>query len=741
MDLQVIRFYLLGGAVLTSFLILFLGIFIFVKNIRGALNRNFFIATLGLSGWILCAVHGFYNIYQTKPVLPFISFRLIWACSIYIGFAMMNFAFYYPPRSKSINPRREILIYLIPIFLSIFFFIGTPDGVMKVDDGSGQIATYPVRRAMMMDLTIRNGTLVNVKMDLLRGPLLYAFPLLGSMLITIILLLMKFKKQIDIQGRNKLKLIGLGVFLTTILAWPFGNLLPMFFDNINFYGIALISPIIVFGFMAYSIVKYKALEIETVIHKTIMWLIVTSLLVIPIIIIIFPFYNYLKVAGPTLITIIVAGLVYIFHWIYGFVQPKINRWFERNKVNCGLLFQYISQNILSSSNREYILETVQSNAIRELHSEFAFSMLLNPDYKYQFVSHAGKLENKKIDILSSKSYLINYLHKEGKVLEGVFVRNSPEFTDLKEEGFFSRYNVEVVVPYKFKDRLFGFLCLGRKTNLKDYTNDEIKMFDNLIKNIGLSLFNAENHELFLRNKLLERDLAIATDIQKSLLPTNKYIVEGLSIKALSKPLAIVSGDYYDIKEISNDRVLVLILDVSGKGVSAALVMVMIQTVFMNHLLFYENLSKLANNINTVLLSQLKGEKYATAIFLEINKKKGDTRVLNCGHHPLALIDANGKVFKVESNALPIGLMDSMNEKVTKFKFPKGGLALMYTDGFPELQNEKGEQFGDDRMIEVSKKNMDKNPEAIVNILFESASEHQKNQKQVDDMTAIAIKKT
>ncbi|MBU1077274.1 MAG: PP2C family protein-serine/threonine phosphatase, partial [Spirochaetes bacterium] len=293
----------------------------------------------------------------------------------------------------------------------------------------------------------------------------------------------------------------------------------------------------------------------------------------------------------------------------------------------------------------------------------------------------------------------------------------------------------------FKKKLFGFLALGRKSTLKDYTNEEIQMFDNLVKNIGLALFNAENHELFLQNKLLERDLSIAEDIQRSLLPTDEYTVEGLDIKAFTKSLAKVSGDYFDIKEISDNRVLVLILDVSGKGISAALVMVMIQTVFMNHILFYEDLGTLAKSINKVLISQIRGEKFATAIFLEINKKTGVTKVLNCGHNPMLIIDSKDKVYKVESTSVPLGLMEDLKETITKVKLPKDSLMLMYTDGFTEVQNEKEEQFGEERLIKVSQMNRKKKPQDIVQEVYKAAWSFKKDEKQVDDMTVIAIKKT
>ncbi|MDD5065547.1 MAG: SpoIIE family protein phosphatase [bacterium] len=740
MDFNMIRFYLLGGAVLTAFLMLFLGIFIMIKNFKAPLNRNLFIACLGVVGWCLSAVHVFYNIYRNTPIHPFISFRLIWTCSIFIGFATLNFAFYYPPRSRFINGKREFLIFLIPSALAVLFIIGSADGIMRVLNGNGQMTVFHVRRTMLMDLTIRNSTLVNVRVDLLKGGILYAFPLLSTLLATILVLFRKYRIQPDIQGKNKLKLIGAGMLLTALLAWPFGNLLPMFLNNINFYGIALISPIIIFSFMAYSIIRYKALEIETIIHKTIMWFIVTSLVIIPIVLVIFPFYNYFIMAGPTLVTLLVVLFVYIFHEIHELIQPRINRLFERNRVDYGELFQRISQNILSASSTDVILNTVQENIVREIHSEFAFSMLMKLNYYYELSGRFGKMPADGIDPIHASSQLISLLDKEARVLEGVYVRNSPDYAAVRNEGFFSRYHVEVVVPYKFRDRLFGFLALGRKTNLKDYTNDEIKMFENLVKNAGLSLFNAENQELFVKNKLLERDLSIATDIQRSLLPTDTFSVEGLDIKAFTKPMSVGNGDYYDIKEISNDRILVLILDVSGKGVSAALVMVMIQTVFLNHILFYEDLSKLAGNINEVLLTRLKGEKFATAIFLEVNTKTGEARVLNCGHHPLLLMDPEKKLTRIGANSLPLGMMESLNEKVLDIKIPKGSLALLYTDGLAETKNSNAELFGETRITETALSNRDKAPDEIVKALFREAKDFAKEEQQGDDMTLIVVKK-
>ncbi|MBU1077682.1 MAG: hypothetical protein KKH98_10340, partial [Spirochaetes bacterium] len=173
MNLHMLRFYLLGASVLSTFLILCMGLFVFIKNIKGPLNRSFFIAIMGVTGWIMSAIHGFYCIYKTQPVLPFISFRLIWAFSIFIGFALLNFALYYPPVSKFINGKRELLLYLIPLILSAFFIIGNPDGVMRVDK-EGTVTEYSVRRAMMRDITIQDGTLINVDIDIVRGALTYA---------------------------------------------------------------------------------------------------------------------------------------------------------------------------------------------------------------------------------------------------------------------------------------------------------------------------------------------------------------------------------------------------------------------------------------------------------------------------------------------------------------------------------------------------------------------------------------
>ncbi|HEV7550789.1 MAG TPA: SpoIIE family protein phosphatase, partial [Candidatus Angelobacter sp.] len=193
-----------------------------------------------------------------------------------------------------------------------------------------------------------------------------------------------------------------------------------------------------------------------------------------------------------------------------------------------------------------------------------------------------------------------------------------------------------------------------------------------------------------------KEMEIAASIQRSLISTSEAESDFARVVAQSEPCRDVGGDFFDV-DITENTVTVIVADVSGKGVSAALMASLIHGMFHSQISGGASLVNAISSINRFLCSRVAGQKYATLIGAQLHRN-GTLQIVNCGHVP-AMIANDGMVGHVMDGDTPVGLVPDAGFHVIERHLNVGSRLCILTDGITETENTRGEEFGSSRVEE------------------------------------------
>lgn len=238
---------------------------------------------------------------------------------------------------------------------------------------------------------------------------------------------------------------------------------------------------------------------------------------------------------------------------------------------------------------------------------------------------------------------------------------------------------------------------------------------------------------------LEGELEAARQIQSSLLPDRIPVVAHLRIAATYKPMSAVAGDYYQFLQVDEHHIGILVADVTGHGVPAALIASMIKVAMQSELAHSATPSELLRNLNRILTPELQG-KLTSAAYLWIDTEKYCATYSAAGHPPLLRWRAAlGKLLPVESNGLLIGVVEDAEYPVRSFSLEPGDRILLYTDGLVEPENSHGESFGDRQVERVLSENRELSGCELSRKLLDALKRWQPASiSQQDDITLVAV---
>jgi phosphoserine phosphatase RsbU/P len=241
---------------------------------------------------------------------------------------------------------------------------------------------------------------------------------------------------------------------------------------------------------------------------------------------------------------------------------------------------------------------------------------------------------------------------------------------------------------------------------------------------------------------LENEISIASEVQEQLFPQNFPRVEGVEIEAICRAARSVSGDYYDFIQLTENQVAIAIADISGKGISAALLMASLQASLRSQLLTSgsENLStaELVSRLNKHLVRNTGDDRFATFFIAIYDIASRKLRYTNAGHLPgFCLWDGKGK--HLEEGGIVLGVVEDYPYHEGCIEVPRDAVVIQYSDGLVEPENAYGEEFGVSRLEAAAQRVRQATPRKIAEALMTAAEEWSGSPEQADDMTVIVAK--
>lgn len=298
--------------------------------------------------------------------------------------------------------------------------------------------------------------------------------------------------------------------------------------------------------------------------------------------------------------------------------------------------------------------------------------------------------------------------------------------------------LETYLPVYHKDKMLAILFLKRKSAQTELDLDFTQALANILV---VALENKRFARKQLQQEVLNREVAIASQVQQMLFPASLPDTERLKAKVTYYPHSLVGGDYYDLIRKSEDQVYFCIADVSGKGIAAALLMSNFQAALRTLLRSDADFSTIIHQLNYTLIENTKGERFITFFLGEYDYRTKRLRFVNAGHNPPILCwESSSKSELLEAGTTILGAFDELPFLEVGERGDLDDFTIhLYTDGLTEAMNPEEEEFGEDRFRGFVESHLCVNPGDFHRDFFEQMQDFTQNVPLRDDLTLLSLR--
>ncbi|MEO6391497.1 MAG: SpoIIE family protein phosphatase [Pyrinomonadaceae bacterium] len=431
------------------------------------------------------------------------------------------------------------------------------------------------------------------------------------------------------------------------------------------------------------------------------------------------------------------------------IRKFIDRRFFRESYDAEVILSDLGEKVRSMVETGPLLETVARRIAESLHVQHV-TFLLNRGGAYQPAFAVG-YDSMPIVEFPEAAGTVTRLKREREPV--VVYADDPDSwihssRDMVEERMMlARLDTQLLLPLSVKEKLPGFISLGPKQSEEPYSNTDLRLLQSVATQTGLALENSQltatiANEVAQRERL-NREVEIAQEVQERLFPQQLPPIEGLDYNGACRPALGVGGDYYDFLLLPNGKFGVAIGDVSGKGISAALLMASLQASLRGQAIQGTNdLATLMGHVNRLVFDASADNRYATFFYGQYDPS---TRVLiyvNGGHNPPMIFRRAGgeeKLLRLETGGPVVGLLPDFRYTQGEISLLPGDLWVGFTDGISESMNEAEEEWGEDSMRDFIKGCYGKSAAEVLALCIEAADDFAAGAKQHDDMTMIVVR--
>jgi len=501
--------------------------------------------------------------------------------------------------------------------------------------------------------------------------------------------------------------------------------------------------------IAYSIVKHNLFDADTIIKRTVGYVVVTVVVVGAYLAISITFNVFLgqyQLAQSRVFPILFTlGVILVFNPLRDRIQAIVDRVFFRKEYNYGEIIDKIGGAITSLMDLEQILKSLTGTFTEDMFINTTSVMLLSPDgatYQVYLADGENQQDIEKL-VINRDEPIVGIIEKERKELTKYDVLEDPKFRAVSEScaANFDALHASLMVPLVFQEKVIGLLNLGEKKSGKFYNREDIDLLHTVSNQGAVAIENARLFQENLEKQRMEEELAIARDLQTSMLPAACPTVDGFEIAALSIPAMEVGGDFYDFVEMSDAKLGFVIGDVTGKSVSGALVMSASRSVF--RMLSEEQLTvgEIMKRANLRTKKDIKSGMFVALLYAVLNSKDRSMILCSAGQtQPIHLSAKTGKarLVETEGDTFPLGILEEVDYQETRIELEPGDRVILYTDGIVEAMNARKEMFGFERLLEVFQGAKSLTADSLLKAIIDQVNDFAGDAAQHDDLTAIVV---
>lgn len=561
-----------------------------------------------------------------------------------------------------------------------------------------------------------------------------------------ILLLDKLRTASSPDARRRLKvllagsIVGLGSLLVIFGLLPyFGVANPA--ENRELVALAIVLMLFFPLTLAYVVIVQRAMDIPILLRMGSKYLLASATVTIFRIagiaalvwFVAIPLFTHRHDLLTTIfwsVALLVLGYLFLKkRSLTDLLQQWIDRKFFREAYNAEVTLSELAKTAQTISDPAALIQTVSHQISDILHID-QLTVLLRTNGRFEPAYAIGSELTTPLQALER-------------------VRSStPIFHSANDGRAPGSQSPELLVPLPGRTQLLGTMALGAKRSEEPYTPTDLRLLESVGVQTGLGLELSETAASLaaaaVERARIAREMEIAREVQERLFPQSFPVVEDISLAGSCRTVFGVGGDYYDAIELDGRRLGLAIGDVSGKGISAALLMASLRACLRTMTLTGSgDLTQLMSHLNRLIYEASAINRYATFFFGIFDPATNRFSYVNAGHNPPVLLrkspDGNYERLCLDCGGPVIGLLPNASYEQGSIQLCPGDLLIAYTDGISEAMNSAGDEWGEEAMLRAAEQASDATTAEIVKAIFAAADVFAGGASQHDDMTVLVMR--
>jgi len=317
-------------------------------------------------------------------------------------------------------------------------------------------------------------------------------------------------------------------------------------------------------------------------------------------------------------------------------------------------------------------------------------------------------------------------------------KNDDRFRVDSEQSF--KINNLLSVPLRLKGQLIGVLNVFNKHDQNGFSQEDKR----LLTIIGAQSAQViESARLYEEEKVLSHlneELKVASEIQKRLLPSMNPEIEGYDICGRNTPAKEMGGDYFDFISLKDGKWAICLGDVSGKGITAALLMSNLQATIRSQSIKNISTNEAMSQSNILLHNSTNSDKFVTCFYCILDPKKHTLESTNAGHDYPYLYRSKDEQIRLKLGGPILGFMPDSEYKTESTVLDPGNLIMIYSDGLTDAISPEGEEFGEEKLLDLVNKNINLMPDELSEFIFNAIKDFSGDYPNRDDMTLIILRR-
>jgi serine phosphatase RsbU (regulator of sigma subunit) len=299
----------------------------------------------------------------------------------------------------------------------------------------------------------------------------------------------------------------------------------------------------------------------------------------------------------------------------------------------------------------------------------------------------------------------------------------------------------MAAPLQTEDAVIGLIYVDTTSLTRPFSQEDLSLLTVLANTAAIRIQRARYAEVEEAERMMRRELEQAAEIQRSLLPSTAPVIAGLEFAGQSVPCRAVGGDYFDYYTLAGQRPGIMVADVAGKGLSAALLMSNLQATAQLVAEEESDPGVILTRVNRSISARCPGNRFITCVFASVDPATGELLWANAGHNSPILLRTNGNIEVFDEGGPPLGLFKGMCYETLRFTMEKGDILLLFSDGIPEARDANDEEFGEERLKSVLLAALPGTARDVQNEIWRALSTFLGTTPPNDDVTLVVVRRT